>query len=557
MNGTKSGMSLLEEPISNDSVLRLCMKNKNVPLEELEAITMTYTQVVHNPDKSSIRPETQGFNRDASELSIIAPDVAVCAVADGCALRFWSEVAAKVAVHKFVSYIERFFWTADQDITIGRLKEEMVQAILYTNNELLNLVHPLTQQRVGIDDNGGQTTLSGAVVFPFGNSEWGVVAIGMGDSEALIFTGYSDYESPKDGQWIQLVEDAGGHMLPFFNLKKNHIMEPELHVLNRGSTLFLFSDGVRTSYADSIIPKIPPDIYKDMWHSGKYVLQSAHANHSHPDDVTIVGLRAKPLTDGSLEYLTKGYPHRERAIDMTGMFFPSFVENEKYDVTLVHEYVDFEERISKNYRKVAKLNTWLKKKCKKSEKSRPSVDSKRPLLRSATAPESSREAVEIVRNKLQSKDSTVKKSSNDISHSKSTNNSPISIPNASSSSSITTTSPSPSTTSPSKLKNSKKNHSDDQSVTFASKSELNDSVVEKDKLRKRNITMSSIPTNSMHSQSSSRSSSSPSKLSAEVNSITSSPKKEDVSEKDKTRKRNATLSNHSSKRNLGNTSPSI
>eukprot|EP01125_Pyxidicula_operculata_P014170 TRINITY_DN4708_c0_g1_i4.p1 TRINITY_DN4708_c0_g1~~TRINITY_DN4708_c0_g1_i4.p1 ORF type:complete len:367 (+),score=48.90 TRINITY_DN4708_c0_g1_i4:31-1131(+) len=365
MNGTKSGMSLLEEPISNDSVLRLCMKNKNVPLEELEAITMTYTQVVHNPDKSSIRPETQGFNRDASELSIIAPDVAVCAVADGCALRFWSEVAAKVAVHKFVSYIERFFWTADQDITIGRLKEEMVQAILYTNNELLNLVHPLTQQRVGIDDNGGQTTLSGAVVFPFGNSEWGVVAIGMGDSEALIFTGYSDYESPKDGQWIQLVEDAGGHMLPFFNLKKNHIMEPELHVLNRGSTLFLFSDGVRTSYADSIIPKIPPDIYKDMWHSGKYVLQSAHANHSHPDDVTIVGLRAKPLTDGSLEYLTKGYPHRERAIDMTGMFFPSFVENEKYDVTLVHEYVDFEERISKNYRKVAKLNTWLKKKCKK------------------------------------------------------------------------------------------------------------------------------------------------------------------------------------------------
>jgi len=284
----------MEQDDADTTVIKLCTRHKVLPTEELRAFTMTYTQVQCNADNSSIIPEKQGYNRDAVEASVISPDFAVCVVADGCSLRYWSEVAAKIAVNKFVTYMERYIWSLDKDVTVSQLKQEMVQATLYTNEELISLVHPQTQERVYLDENGGQTTLTAAIVFPYPPGQWGVIVIGMGDSEALLF---EHGEDDSEGRWIRLTQDEGGTMLPFKNLKESQISKPKFRVFDRKGTIFLFSDGVRSSFPSEELPILPIELVANTWHMGQFLMQQTFSSHTFhatdPDDVCLGAIRPR------------------------------------------------------------------------------------------------------------------------------------------------------------------------------------------------------------------------------------------------------------------------
>jgi len=324
---SKSGTDTRCVDVSDDTVLKLCLRTKTQPVEELRAFTMAYTQVLTNADKSNIRPEKQGFNRDAAEASVIAPDFAVCCVADGCSLRYWSEVAAKVAVKKFVSYMEKYIWTLERDITVSQLKQLMIDATLYTNQELIDLVHPQTQQRVSLEENGGQTTLTAAVVFPFLPGLWGVIALGMGDSEALLFV--RGVDSAK-GHWVTLTHDDGKPMLPFTNLRESQVSKPELQIFDKDATVFLFSDGVRSSFPNAELPILPNELEANTWHMCKYLLQTTFESHKQyntdPDDVCLAAIRPRECSSDQYQYFSKGYPHREPQVDMTELFLSRILQ---------------------------------------------------------------------------------------------------------------------------------------------------------------------------------------------------------------------------------------
>eukprot|EP01124_Arcella_intermedia_P019640 TRINITY_DN26965_c0_g1_i1.p1 TRINITY_DN26965_c0_g1~~TRINITY_DN26965_c0_g1_i1.p1 ORF type:complete len:606 (-),score=118.85 TRINITY_DN26965_c0_g1_i1:27-1844(-) len=370
--------------ITDETVLPLCTRTKVYPVEELRSFVMSYTQVVSNSDNSPIRPDKQGFNRDAVEVSAVLPDLAVCAVADGCSLRYWSEVAANIAVKRFVSYIERYIWNLGEkdDLTIGKLKQLMVEGVMYTNNELLSLIHPKTRERVGIEENGGQTTLAAAVVFPFCAGLWGVIAIGMGDSEALLFV-----KGVVGCHWVSLTQDIGSPMLPFSNLKESHIGKPSLQLFDKNSVVFLFSDGVRDSFPDSELPPLPEELESNTWHMVKYLMEKTFQSHTNnktdPDDVCMGAIRPRECNSELVQYANKGYPHREAQVDMTEIFYPDFCKESGYNSNFTSEFFDPTEEMFPNLKKSKLINAWISKSTKAKKYSR---SIRRSFMRGSTAP---------------------------------------------------------------------------------------------------------------------------------------------------------------------------
>eukprot|EP01126_Amoeba_proteus_P006174 TRINITY_DN12146_c0_g1_i3.p1 TRINITY_DN12146_c0_g1~~TRINITY_DN12146_c0_g1_i3.p1 ORF type:complete len:165 (+),score=22.65 TRINITY_DN12146_c0_g1_i3:67-495(+) len=99
---------------------------------------MTYTQVVSNSDQTPIQPNRQGFNRDSLLVTPLYPGWTLGVVADGVSLRYWSEVAAKIACKEFTTYMCHFLSChVRKDVTVEVLRDAMSNAILHVNQCLV------------------------------------------------------------------------------------------------------------------------------------------------------------------------------------------------------------------------------------------------------------------------------------------------------------------------------------------------------------------------------------------------------------------------------------
>jgi hypothetical protein len=134
---------------------------------ELLAMTLTYTQIIVNKDGSAIQPTRHGVNRDYVRACVVTPEIAVVAVADGCSLTYWSEVAAKITVNEFVLYMQHSLERRTRNLCVDDIKQRMKMAVLATNESLLAMRHPHNHDEViNLAERGGSTTLMAAVVFP-------------------------------------------------------------------------------------------------------------------------------------------------------------------------------------------------------------------------------------------------------------------------------------------------------------------------------------------------------------------------------------------------------
>eukprot|EP01126_Amoeba_proteus_P002834 TRINITY_DN10913_c0_g1_i1.p1 TRINITY_DN10913_c0_g1~~TRINITY_DN10913_c0_g1_i1.p1 ORF type:complete len:195 (-),score=26.88 TRINITY_DN10913_c0_g1_i1:430-1014(-) len=147
-----------------------------------------------NSDNTPIQPTKQGFNRDSLMVTSLFPGWSIGVVADGVSLRYWSEVAAKIACKEFVSFMSAFLLSnVKKEIPIELLKDEMIKAIVHVNECLISYSDS-SGCTFSVEDSGGQTTIVGAIVFPLerqktnGSCMSGVIVVGTGDSEALIYT---------------------------------------------------------------------------------------------------------------------------------------------------------------------------------------------------------------------------------------------------------------------------------------------------------------------------------------------------------------------------------
>ena len=61
-------------------------------------LAFSYTQVLTSRDGGALDSQSHGLNRDAVRVCSIGNQVGVIAVADGCGMQYWSEIAAHVRV---------------------------------------------------------------------------------------------------------------------------------------------------------------------------------------------------------------------------------------------------------------------------------------------------------------------------------------------------------------------------------------------------------------------------------------------------------------------------
>ena len=107
-------------------------------------LAMTYTQLLNNRNGEELNAAKHGLNRDAVRAALIGHQVGVVAVADGCGLTFWSEIAAHIAVNEFVVYCEKNL-PKEAHFLPTAMKEFLRSAIHHVNQSMLNWKHPKTK----------------------------------------------------------------------------------------------------------------------------------------------------------------------------------------------------------------------------------------------------------------------------------------------------------------------------------------------------------------------------------------------------------------------------
>lgn len=172
------------------------------------SIVMTYTQIKSLPDGSALIPSKHGVNRDAVGTEFIANRFGVIAIADGCGLMLWSQIASYLAVQTTMAFAREKMSAIKE---IEQLKRFLKEAIQHVNNSLYSYEHPNTEESVNILEKGGNTTLIIVITYPYktkngikrlcsvdrlqkdrGEVKWGALCIGMGDSEVYCFRVHRD-----------------------------------------------------------------------------------------------------------------------------------------------------------------------------------------------------------------------------------------------------------------------------------------------------------------------------------------------------------------------------
>ena len=116
-------------------------------------------------------PPRHGLNRDAVRVALIGSQIGVIAVADGCGLTYWSEIAANIATNEFICYMEKNLPKEPPPYAPSAIKQLMRSAIQSVNQTMLTWKHPKTKAKCNVLDKGGNTTLVVALVFPFMEDE--------------------------------------------------------------------------------------------------------------------------------------------------------------------------------------------------------------------------------------------------------------------------------------------------------------------------------------------------------------------------------------------------
>src|SRR5690606_29465111 len=116
------------------------------------------------PNGDDIIPDKHGINRDNVRVSIVHGKIGIIAVADGCGLQFWSQIASHVAVDEFVSYMSEKILTVRR---VSQIPSLITDAILHTNSQLSNYYDPKSKENINILEMGGNTTIAISLVFPY------------------------------------------------------------------------------------------------------------------------------------------------------------------------------------------------------------------------------------------------------------------------------------------------------------------------------------------------------------------------------------------------------
>jgi serine/threonine protein phosphatase PrpC len=123
-------------------------------------------------DKSGelLEPARHGLNRDAVRVALFG-SVGVIAVADGCGLTYWSEIASHIAVNELLIIIEKRLASEHAPYSPTAMKTILKEAIHSVNHSMLSWKHPKTKSKFNVLDKGGNTTLVVAIVFPFSEDD--------------------------------------------------------------------------------------------------------------------------------------------------------------------------------------------------------------------------------------------------------------------------------------------------------------------------------------------------------------------------------------------------
>lgn len=269
---------------------------------------MTYTQILSLPSGDDIIPDKHGINRDNVKVSIIHGKIGIIAVADGCGLQFWSQIASHVAVNEFVSYIGEKILEVRK---VEQIPSLIIDAILYTNSQLSNYYDPKRKETINILEMGGNTTIAVSLVFPYsvnsngekeinlmnnGNScSWGSFCLGMGDSEMYCFR-------------------AQSHILSKNNLEKeenNDIDEPE----NESSSNVQNEPEEESHTDDTLLLQDQSSVSlsdSNLTNSGSYITNISHTNSSLTNaDSTVIISEQNNDTDNST-LINEDGPHIEK-----------------------------------------------------------------------------------------------------------------------------------------------------------------------------------------------------------------------------------------------------
>lgn len=114
-----------------------------------------------------MEPSRHGLNRDAVRVGLIGSQVGVIAVADGCGLTYWSEIAAHIAVNEFMMIVEKRLANEHPPYAPGAMRLFLREAIHSVNQSMLTWKHPKLKSKCNVLDKGGNTTLVVAIVFPY------------------------------------------------------------------------------------------------------------------------------------------------------------------------------------------------------------------------------------------------------------------------------------------------------------------------------------------------------------------------------------------------------
>lgn len=120
-------------------------------------------------DKSGevLEPARHGLNRDAVRVALLGSQVGIIAVADGCGLTYWSEIAAHIAVNEFIIHIEKRLASEHAPYSPTAMKTILKEAIHSVNLSMLSWKHPKLKSKFNVLDKGGNTTLVAAIIFPY------------------------------------------------------------------------------------------------------------------------------------------------------------------------------------------------------------------------------------------------------------------------------------------------------------------------------------------------------------------------------------------------------
>lgn len=133
----------------------------------LLTIACTYTQVVTDKNGEGLDAARHGLNRDAVRVGLIGSQIGVVAVADGCGLTYWSEIAAHIAVNEFMLIVEKRLASEHPPYAPGAMRTFLREAIHSVNQSMLSWKHPKLKSKCNVLDKGGNTTLVVAIIFPY------------------------------------------------------------------------------------------------------------------------------------------------------------------------------------------------------------------------------------------------------------------------------------------------------------------------------------------------------------------------------------------------------